>query len=339
MLVKHLKMAIGVHYLYVIGKQTQKFWTGQSGIITKICKSWHLKQSKHRRFVKNILTNVHHCFNIRQPYLGHSGQKLGGSGRQCIIKEGSVEEQIIANWMEQGLGFRQTTLMVNQHRREEGMRLVGRSAVQHHFDKMHPAINRISKTCQGNTNNHAWEQARKRQCEQLLIMFGRLSTAELLREHTTFPLLLFYEASLLPHLTPDQIVWFDETHVEQEGGTASRTGVQIRFPRDPTGKYSPLLNTATYALLRKKPTFKFAQEARFLLGVAIVKDDNGEYIGKKAKLFDYTGKKVDSIKAWTNLEHSEMQRVKNLENSGIGSPWVKDNRLKNNDFWDNDDLS
>ena len=37
-------------------------------------------------------------------------------GRPQIIQPGSIEEEIIAEWMESSLGFRFTTLMVNQHR-------------------------------------------------------------------------------------------------------------------------------------------------------------------------------------------------------------------------------
>ena len=42
--------------------------------------------------------------------------------------------------MEAGLGFRQTTAMVNQQRREEGRLVVGRSFVMLHFTKMQPKM-------------------------------------------------------------------------------------------------------------------------------------------------------------------------------------------------------
>ena len=46
-------------------------------------------------------------------------------GRPQIIQQGSVEEGIIAEWMEADLGFRFTTLMVNQHRIDEGNYPIG----------------------------------------------------------------------------------------------------------------------------------------------------------------------------------------------------------------------
>ena len=335
---QHLRMSIGVYYLIRFGRQIKRSWGGQGGVISAIRKVWNIPQT-HSRYIKRILTRVNELQLKNVPYTGQSGQQLGGSGRKPLIQQGSMEEQIIADWMEQGLGFRQTTKMVNQHRRDQGLTLVGRSAVRNHFEKMNPVISRTQKICQGNSNNKGWIDARKRQCEQFCIMFNKLTTEDLLREHKTFPLPLCFEPSRLPRLHPDQIVWFDETHIEQEGGAASRTGVQIRFPRDPTGQFSPLLDNPSYNPMVKQQTFKFTSEGRFCLGVAIVLDGNQKYIGKKAKLFDYTGKKIDTIKVYAQLVSHEIQRVKNLNHSGKSSPWLIDSRPKNDEFWYEDDLS
>ena len=148
-----------------------------------------------------------------------------------------------------------------------------------------------------------------------------------------------YEPALLPTLHPDLIVWFDETHIEQEGGAASRTGVQIRFPRDTAGRFSPLLDNSTYKPLDPRQTFKFASEGRFCLGVAIILDNNGKYIGKKTKLFDYTSKKIDTIKVWNELVKAEYKRVKQLSNSRKTSPWIVDYRPNDSIFWQQDELS
>ena len=53
--------------------------------------------------------------------------------------------------MEAGLGFRYTTKMVNQHQKDEGKQIVGRSAVMNHFDRMGPLVTTITKCCQGNS--------------------------------------------------------------------------------------------------------------------------------------------------------------------------------------------
>ena len=93
------------------------------------------------------------------PYLGLTNRN-NNQDRPQIIHPGSIEEGIIADWMEDGLGFTFTTRMVNQQRKEEGLYPVGRSAVMNHFDRMQPIITKIQKSCQGNSDNEHWMTAR-----------------------------------------------------------------------------------------------------------------------------------------------------------------------------------
>ena len=46
------------------------------------------------------LTRVYEYQSKNIPYIGQSGQQLGGSGREPIIKQGSMEEHGIADWIE-----------------------------------------------------------------------------------------------------------------------------------------------------------------------------------------------------------------------------------------------
>jgi hypothetical protein len=138
--------------------------------------------------------------------------------------------------MEAGLGFRQTTAMVNQQRREEGRLVVGRSCVMLHFTKMQPKICKIKKCSQGNTSNKAWQTARYNQTLQYLIMLKDLNKQDLITHFKTYPLPTCFEPTLLPSIDRSQIVFWDETHIAQEGGMPSRTGVSIRFPRDNNGQ-------------------------------------------------------------------------------------------------------
>ena len=63
--------------------------------------------------------------------------------RRLIKEAGSVDESIIADWMEAGLGFRYTTRMVNQQRINEGRPIVGRSTAMNHFDHMQPLLTKL----------------------------------------------------------------------------------------------------------------------------------------------------------------------------------------------------
>ena len=56
------------------------------------------------------------------PYKGKTHQV---HGRRSLIKIGSKEEHIIADWMKAGLGVPQTIVMVNEHRTDMGLPYVG----------------------------------------------------------------------------------------------------------------------------------------------------------------------------------------------------------------------
>ena len=107
-------------------------------------------------------------------------------GRPSVIEQGSHEEQLIADWMEENMGFRTTTILINHYRVEEGKIPVSRSAVMNAFDRMDPKINTIMKVCQGDTNNEAWALARKRQTKQLLIMQGVIKKSKFTEDLKTF---------------------------------------------------------------------------------------------------------------------------------------------------------
>ena len=232
-------------------------------------------------------------------------------GRPPIIEEGSIEEQLIADWMEDNMGFRNTTILINSYRLDEGKIPVSRSAVMNAFDRMDPKLNNIQKVCQGDTNNRAWALARKRQTKQLLIMQGKIKKEDLLREYkSNIP--FEFDPEKLPTISPHQVIFFDEIHIDQEAGFTSKTGVQIRFPRDINRKYSPKSDSnpnPIYAPLQHKPSFKYTSQARFSIGVAVVKKI-GATTGLRSKVFDYSMKRLISIKEFNRKIEAEIQRVK-----------------------------
>ena len=67
------------------------------------------------------------------------------TGRPVSIKPGSTKETLIANWMEAHVGFRMTTLLVNEHRREQGEARVSVSAIMSAFYRLQPKITAIKK--------------------------------------------------------------------------------------------------------------------------------------------------------------------------------------------------
>jgi hypothetical protein len=334
---QQLRTAIGTYFMQALRAPHFTLWGGKVGVISSLINTWNLPKNS-RRYVKHIIQSTVQCINNKVSYHGLTKRNESG-GRPQIIQQGSVEEGIIAEWMEAGLGFRFTTLMVNQHRIDEGNYPIGRNAVMNHFDRMRPKITKIQKCCQANSNNEKWVLARFNQCKQYLIMFGKITLPTLMEEYSHGTIPKEFDPEQLPKVSIDQIIWYDETHIQQEGGRVSRGGVQIRFPRDANGAFSSSLDEPTdemYSAPLRKPVFKYAKEARFCLGVGVVKDAHGEYIGKKTQAFSYTMKTIVSIKSWDTACKQEYNRVKKIDLKGLTSPWIVDTRPNDKIVYEDD---
>ena len=89
-------------------------------------------------------------------------------------------------------------------------------------------------------------------------MLGETTKDEFLRQHTE-GIPPEFDTDVLPNLTKNQVVFLNETHYEQEGGSVKHTRYQIRFPRDNQGTYCPIPSKnmePTYVELQSKPTLK-----------------------------------------------------------------------------------
>ena len=51
---------------------------------------------------------------------------------------------------------------------------------------------------------------------------------------------------VLPSIRPERILFYDETHIEKEGGMVSRSGYRIKFPRDKSALFSGNRDTPKY---------------------------------------------------------------------------------------------
>ena len=118
--------------------------------------------------------------------------------------------------MEVNLGFRNTLVMVNFHRVEEGLIPVGRNAIMTAFDRMNPRVHKIQKVPQSSSSHEGWTEARKIQTKQFLVMLGEISIGDL-EEQYPESIPPAFDPRLLSKLSCNQFVFFDETHIEQEG--------------------------------------------------------------------------------------------------------------------------
>ena len=73
------------------------------------------------------------------------------------LKVGSLDEQLIPNWIEDGLGFRQTTMLLNSHHQQQGLPLVGQKSVYNAINWLSPKILKDRKKPQ--TADNPWSEA------------------------------------------------------------------------------------------------------------------------------------------------------------------------------------
>ena len=76
--------------------------------------------------------------------------------------------------MQNHIGLRYTTLLINCHCQTHGENAVSRSTVNLAFRRLQPKITKIQKIQQGTKNEGKWKEARYRQVKQWLIMLNRL---------------------------------------------------------------------------------------------------------------------------------------------------------------------
>ena len=121
----------------------------------------------------------------------------------------------------------------------------------------------------------------------------------------------WFDRNKLPKLSQHQIAWWDECHIEHQGGKVGNRAYQYTFKRDEIGKLS---DTRTYPeRLLTKTSFKFSEQARISFGVATVLPTGGtEPVGKRCEMFDYTGQNIVTRDVHEKHMKEECNRVKDL---------------------------
>ena len=114
--------------------------------------------ASQRRVILRTLEDIMRCAVEGIEFNGKIESKHS-LGRKIIILPGSAEELLIANWMEAHCGFRQTTYMVNEHRRQQGDTRVSVYAVMSAFYRLQPKVDILQKIQSGG-ENEKWITAR-----------------------------------------------------------------------------------------------------------------------------------------------------------------------------------
>ena len=130
------------------------------------------------------------------------------------------------------------------------------------------------------------------------MMVDKLLGSELLKEHPE-GIPLAFDKDRLPKVSRNQVVLYDETHMDQERGTTTHTGYQIRFPHDASVKHAllpPSKPSPVYADKVTKTSFEYAGQLRLCLGVDAVKMLDGSVLRRKSRVFDYITRRLIGLK-------------------------------------------
>ena len=281
--------------------------------------------------VKRTLDEIMLCMREGVEFDGTLRNKAK-TGRKILITPGSVEENLIATWMESHCGFRFTTEQVNEHRKQQGDVGVSRYAVMAAFYRLDPKIDVLFKIVSGG-HNEKWIQARFNVSKQMEVMMGNLTDEEVLKDrhgqihHGPAPPM--FEKNLLPSISNTQIAWWDECHIEQQGGKVGNKMYQYSFRRDETGK---LCKHGEYKTdLETKTAFKYPEQGRFSFGVAktqllpckstpflvptgVQRESTPSPVPTGVRLphIDYTLKNIVTIEVFEKHVKTELLRVKSL---------------------------
>ena len=116
---------------------------------------------------------VNKCKQIKKEYT-RNNYNLSRHFNPSYLVSNLDELNIFEDSMENRLGLRYTTHIINFHCHQNGFYAVRKSTINLAFFRRQPKITRIQKIQQGAKNGGKWKEAIHRQTKQWLIMLNRL---------------------------------------------------------------------------------------------------------------------------------------------------------------------
>lgn len=308
---KEVRIAIGVRF-QTLGFPNKETWAGHGGVVSKILCDLGLPNGS-RDVIFRVLEDILECAKQGVKYTGEGHVRSGG--RNKLIEQGGVDEQYVCDLAENGVTIGIVTLLLNEKRIEAGRGYVGMSAVRSAIKRANPTISRVGKMKQGSFDkNSGWAKASFRWVRQLLIRLGKIESD---------PSQPCFDIDIIGKLVPQQIISFDEKHIQCIIGQVSKFDLfDLRFLRDPvTGK---LDENGVLREVRAEQSVKFANQGRFLFGVCVrelPRTDPYEpqrFEGIAADYLDYTEKTVVTIEDWDKTVKALFVKIK----SEGGDRWI-----------------
>ena len=245
--------------------------------------------------------------------------------RVNVIDLDSQIAQYIADFLEAGYSYEQTCLHVNKLMREQNETCITLSAVYGCARRLNPLITSVKKRKQGSIDpEDPWCIARKNWVTQLLVRLGVLKYE--CKDGLSVP--TYFDLDKMVKLSLSQIVFWDEMHRKVRIGCTKQ--YTYRFRRDENGK---LLQDGNYESKKEYLNTKYSDEIRLCVGVAMTEQPNGDLVGRRCNVFDYSGKVILSKSQYDGRLQSEIERVRKLK---LGGEWKRNNRPPNTLYADDE---
>ncbi len=328
------RLCVAIFYVYmdVLGAPEKFSWRGPNGACRQIMGLLELPE-KQRAIVTHVLEMARKKAVMGVVYAGERAEVKEFSN--FMISSGSQDMQIIADSIESGFGLLLTRELLNEHRLQKNLEVVGLNTVWMAYLQLKPVLTPVKKRKQGsNDPNSPWAMARLEHVTQILVRFGAMpSTDKIKSADGSIPSKV--DAAKLTKVSINQVAFWDETHKKVRVGQVTANGLdyQVRFHRDENGKIDK--NGTCIAKAGSQLKMKYAEEVRLCLGVVKLKLEDGTTVGRRLPLFDYSGKVILSIKDDSKKIEEEIDRVRNCRAMG---GWIESNHIAGQ-LWESESIN
>ena len=342
------RIAIYVHWRDTFHCPPPESWPGKDGTIYAIIQTLNMSRGSYKT-VKKTLKQIWQCHSDGVEYTGDSLQVGCAPHNPPMIKRGSIEEQIVADAVEDNVGYTATMFLVNSHIKavDVGSPHVGRSAVKTAVDRLKPKVAPIMSASQ-QTNLTAEDplgKARYEQIQQYRLRLGRVRFEDLSPEDQQRPA---FQDMDRHKFVLHQVGWWDEMHPScRIGGRAPgpQAKIQRQFLRDiNTGKlivdYDTKGINGNYATPQRWGKVKYKKEIRLALGCCMIKLTNGESSemrGVRLPPFDYTNKWIVTITEYE--EECIPRQIRKIRQGSVKRGWVVGERSVDDGIFDDDPVT
>lgn len=273
---KERRISIYCFWIKTLGAPGPKSWTGHDGAISAVIRGLKMTQGSYGT-VKKVLEDGWKLHLKGEVYEGTHRLTGRESNNKALVRPGTVDEQLIADLIEDGASLREVAEKVNISRksRDRSAITVTINSVRTVIKRLNPIITKIEARCQGSTDPNApWSRARYAQFQQYRLRLGRQRFSKLTIRDMMKP--CFHNLSE-HRFKIEQSTFFDETHPKCVDGTMARGNSQTRFPRGINGNIDP---DGVYNERRTYSNQKYGSDIRLMLGCGMKKDQDGNMKGE-----------------------------------------------------------